>query len=248
MQASDTNSEILKKLGFAIATPIALLLHGLLILIPMTPQQKAKEPEKKEPELQAMGSIAELPPNVIPPTPTPKPINSPPPIVQQQPQPQAVQATIVQPQQTKSQQAEPSQQPKPSPSPVVAASTTPEKPIQPPLRQDPVPEILPDPIKEAGGKPCPGSLKSCYDGPVQSQVIEALAKKYQGQISDIYENDDPNEGYKLGFQVTNSKTKEKKYFYPVSGTRIQELSTRITSQNELREEFLRLGFVKKQPM
>lgn len=101
MQVSSPSSQaVLQKFGFLIMAPIAVIMHGVFLLIPFSQEQKAKEPEKKE-EILSIGSIAALPAGQIPPTatsasPTPKPSASAAPIVQ--PQQNPVPVPIVQPQ------------------------------------------------------------------------------------------------------------------------------------------------------
>ncbi len=108
MQVSSLSSQVvIQKYGFLIMAPIALMMHGALLLVPMSQQQQAKEPEKKE-ELQPIAAIAQLPPIATSASPMPKPVASKAPIVQAQQQ-SFVPAPIVQQQPTSQTQPTPKQ-------------------------------------------------------------------------------------------------------------------------------------------
>ena len=215
-----------KKLGLLAMAPIALVIHGLVLWIPVnTETKKEKEPEKKE-ELQAIGDMP-LPIAAPIASPSPKTANSTPatnPSAAAS-SPVVIQKVIEKVIETKSQ---PTPQPKPSESP--KPTTTPISPVTPPV----IPEVTPEGTIQASltGVPCPGELRCTEVSAPQGKVLEILEKQYGSQHQEINDSAPPNkqgdrpaESQIKGYRIKDNRTNKFLYFIlpPVAGNKVRFL-------------------------
>lgn len=251
---SPSHPAIFRKYGFLIMAPIALIVHGLVVLIPTgSPQQKAKEPEKKE-EILSIGSIAQLPATQLPSTVAsasqkPTSTKSAPPIVQPQPQ-NPVPAPIVQPQtpqqtaKTPDHSSEMQQLQKKledlqnKVQQQAAKPTQPEQPTKPTQPEQPAPSPSPIIMSDTtiGGLPgstaCPGN-EGCFVIESQVSVAEALAEKFNRPVEPIEVVID-GDRRSIGFKIRDSAGKPLVFVYRVDATRIQRTSKEL-SIDEIRK-------------
>lgn len=213
-----------KKLGLLAMTPIALVIHGLVLWIPLNTEiKKESEPEKKE-ELQAIGDIVPIlpipssTPNAsasIAPTPAPT-IPAPTSMVN----PSTIERVIQSESLPIASTAKPPEPPRQAPTPV--KSTTPTQSIVP---VQPTAPITPEVITPEGrlgkllsGIPCPGSSKCSRVAHPQSVVIATLAKQYGNvpkEVTDVAlpkDGERPAESTVIAYQVEDKATKEFLYF------------------------------------
>lgn len=213
-----------KKLGLLAMTPIALVIHGLVLWIPVnTETKKESEPEKKE-ELQAIGDIIPILPtpsstsNVsasIAPTPSatiPAPISM--------VNPSTIERVIQSESPSiasRAKASEPLRQ-----APTFVKPTTPVQSIAP---VQPTAPIIPEVITPEGnlgkvlnGIPCPGSSKCSRVAHPQSVVLATLAKQYGNlpkEVTDIAlpkDGERPAESTVIAYQVEDKVAKEFLYF------------------------------------
>ncbi len=245
MQVSSPPSQaVLQKFGFLIMAPIAVMVHGVFLLIPFSQEQKAKEPEKKE-ELQPIAAIAQLPPIVPSATPTAKPTPAAsvaPPIVQQQPvqQQQPAPAAIVQSQPTVQSVQQPTQQqPTSQPQQPIQQSQQPiQQSQQQPQQSTPQPQqpTVEKPVTSGnvigdipGTKLCPAQ-KNCFRIVSQDEVKKSLENAFETTAQDIPWGPDQ---YSIGFKIKNKKG-EMEYFYIVNATQLQKVSQELKTTEELK--------------
>ena len=213
-----------KKLGLLAMTPIALVIHGLMLWIPVNTEiKKESEPEKKE-ELQAIGDMA---------LPTASPITSPstastpaqsPAKTTSSPSksPVIIERIIEKVIQTPS-QSKPSESPtkKPDPSPTITVSPTP-LPAEVLTPEGTISKLL-------TGIPCPGESRCSQVSAPQDKILATLAKQFGNQHQEINDTaspknmgDRPIESQIVGYRIKNNKTSKFLYFIlpPVAGDKV----------------------------
>ncbi len=251
MQVSSPPSQVvLQKFGFLIMAPIALILHGLFLLIPISQDKKAKEPEKKE-ELQPIDAIVQLPPIVTSANPTPKTSSSPAPIVQQQQQ-NPFPAPIVQQQASQQSVKTPDsssevqqlqKQLQDLQSQLNKQKTTPQTPnntiVSTP--ESPKPSNTPEDVMLhlLGAKPCAGSQACTRSNLTRQEILDHFTKKFsQNEIKD-------GNDYVVGYEITDKQNKTQYVYFDIeqerdsSGkyvtiTKVTMLSERITDRDLLK--------------
>jgi len=215
-----------KKLGLLTMAPIALVIHGLVLWIPVNTEiKKEREPEKKE-ELQAIGDMTmPLPiasPTAIPSTastPTPSPAIT---TSKSSKSPVIVERIVEKAIQTES-QPKPSESPvkKPDPSPKVTVSPTPP-PAEVLTPEGAVNKLL-------TGIPCPGESRCSQVSAPQDKILATLAKQFGNQHQEINDTaspadagDRPEESQIVGYRIKDNKTNEFLYFIlpPVAGNKV----------------------------
>jgi len=211
-----------KKLGLLAMTPIALVIHGLVLWLPVnTETKKENEPEKEE-QLQAIGDMPLLvtPPTSIPltsPTPapssaTPASISSTSPVVIERVVEKIIQTQL---------KPKPSEAPakKPSPLPTIIPSTPPTAEVVTP--EGTVNKLL-------TGIPCPGELRCSQVSAPQEKILITLAKQYGNRHQEINDTalpkdgDRPTESQIIGYRIKDNKTSKFLYFIlpPVGGNKV----------------------------
>ena len=192
-----------KKLGLLAMTPIALVIHGLVLWIPMnTETKKEKEPEKKE-ELQAIGDIVSIPPTAMP---TPKAAASiaPSTTIATNPVPSSTQTIIERIVQV---QPSPTLIPKPTPSSVTPSVTPTTPPIIQPVKFNTPEDVLTNVL---GAVPCPNSKLQCkrVKGKARQDILNSFFEKFSNVPTLI--KGGTNE-YPIAFQVQDKEGKPR-YF------------------------------------
>ncbi len=211
-----------KKLGLLAMTPIALLIHALVLWIPMnTGAKKESEPEKKE-EIQAIG---DMPLPIASPTATPSialtPVSSPALTTSKSStSPVIVERIVEKVIQTPS-------QPKPSESPVKTPAPTPTVPPTPAPTEALTPEKIIN--KLLTGIPCPGESRCSQVSAPQDKILVTLAKQFGNQHQEIHDNASPKdagdrstESQVVGYRIKDNKTNKFLYFIlpPVAGNKV----------------------------
>ena len=211
-----------KKLGLLAMTPIALMIHGLVLWIPVnTETKKENEPEKKE-ELQAIGDMPLLinPPASIPLTNSTPATSSAAPASISSTSPVVIERVVEKIIQTQL-QPKPSEAPakKPSPLPIIIPSTPPTAEVVTP--EGTVNKLL-------TGIPCPGESRCSQVSAPQEKILITLAKQYGNLHQEINDTalpkdgDRPSESQVIGYRIKNNKTNEFLYFIlpPVAGNKV----------------------------
>ncbi len=207
--------------------PIAMVIHGLFLLIPLSPEQKAREPDEKKEELQPIGSIAQLPPNITSAVPSPEASASPTPIAQSQQQPVVVSPIAQQqPVQTPIQQ-----QPVKAPVQTQPVQTPVQQPVQTPVQTQPI-----DPTSETILSSLPGvkqcqSRKSCYLVRTQEDARRSMEAAYGKAAEDLLKDDSGGDTRKVGFKIENKKGITE-YFYWASAIQLQKMTKELTTKEE----------------
>ena len=234
-----------KKLGLLAMTPIALVIHGLVLWIPVnTETKKEKEPEKKE-ELQAIGDIVSIAPTASPPpkaaasialsTPSAiRPATSPvtTPITADRPtqvtQSQTNVTPVKQPtNQTETKTTKPSESTKPlvqPVTPVVPQIVTPEDAIGKRLR----------------GVPCPGGKKCSRVAQDRDVILKTLEQQYDNKYREVYtllsiDGTRPDEAQFIAYEIQDKKTNNFLYFilYPATENKINKMDVQFLSRQEV---------------
>ena len=211
-----------KKLGLLAMTPIALVIHGLVLWIPVnTETKKEKEPEKKE-ELQAIGDIVSIAAPIA--TPSPKATASTP---TANPSTAATSPVVIEKIIEKVIETQPAPQSKPS------ESTKPPITPIPPIAPLVPPEVTPEGTLQAllTGVPCPGVLRCTEVSQPQGGVLATLEKQYGNEYEEITDvgsfekGKRPEESQVKGYRIKNNKTNNFIYFVlpPTSGTNVRFL-------------------------
>ena len=220
-QVSELN---FKKLGLLAMTPIALMMHGLVLWIPVnTETKKERAPEKKE-ELQAIGDVA-----------LPLPIASPAAI------PSTASTLASSPATTTSKSSTSpviierivekviQSQPKPSESPVKKPDSSPTPTVSP--TPPPIEALTPEGTvnKLLTGIPCPGESRCSQVSAPQDKILATLAKQFGNQHQEINDTaspkdagDRPMESQVVGYRIKDNKTNKFLYFIlpPVAGNKV----------------------------
>ncbi len=214
-----------KKLGLLAMTPIALMMHGLVLWIPVNTEIKKENVPEKEAQLQAIGNMP-LPiasPTAIPltaSTPASSPTTT---ASKSSTSPVIVERIVEKVIQTQS-------QPKPS-----------ESPVKPPATPVPTPIVSPTPLptealtpegtvnKLLTGIPCPGESRCSQVSAPQDKILATLAKQFGNQHQEINDTaspedagDRPTESQVVGYRIKDNKTNKFLYFIlpPVAGNKV----------------------------
>ncbi len=213
-----------KKLGLLAMAPIALVIHGLVLWIPVNTEiKKESEPEKKE-ELQAIGDMAlptasliTSPSTASTPAQSPAKTTSSP-----STSPVIIERIIEKVIQTPS-QSKPSESPikKPDPAPTITVSPTP-LPAEVLTPEGTVSKLL-------TGIPCPGESRCSQVSAPQDKILATLAKQFGNQHQEINDTaspknmgDRPTESQIVGYRIKDNKTSKFLYFIlpPVAGDKV----------------------------
>ena len=223
-----------RKLGLLAMTPIALVIHGLVLWIPVNTEiKKEKEPEKKE-ELQAIGDMP-LPIAAPIASPSPKTATSTP---AANPSAAASSPVVIEKIIEKVIETQPAPQSKPS-----EFTTPPITPI-PPVAPLVTPEVVTpeDAIgKRMSGIRCPGK-KKCYQiARPKDEVLKLVEEQYDNLSITIYNQPSvngtrPEDGYPLAYKIQDKKTSEIAYFTLdlIPGTK-NKVEFKISSLDEVKK-------------
>ena len=215
-----------KKLGFLAMTPIALMIHGLVLWIPVNIETKKENEPVKEEELQAIGDITlPLPLPIASPTAIPSTISTPAPATTTSSpvkSPVIIERIVEKVIQIPS-QPKPAESPikQPDPSPTIMASPTPP-PIEVLTPEETVNKLL-------TGIPCPGESRCSQVSAPQDKILATLAQQFGNQHQEINDTaspknagDRPEESQIVGYRIKDNKTNEFLYFIlpPVAGNKV----------------------------
>lgn len=220
-QASELN---FKKLGLLTMTPIALMMHGLVLWIPVNTEIKKENVPEKEAELQAIG---DMPLPIASPTATPSIASTPasssaPTTSKSSTSPVIVERIVEKVIQTPSQpkpSESPVKKPDPSPTPTVSPTPPPTEALTP---EGTVNKLL-------TGIPCPGESRCSQVSAPQDKILATLAKQFGNQHQEINDTaspedagDRPTESQIVGYRIKDNKTNEFLYFIlpPVAGNKV----------------------------
>ena len=216
-----------KKLGLLAMTPIALMIHGLVLWIPVNIETKKEDEPVKEEELQAIGDMALPLPIASSPTAIPSTASTPAPSPAKTTSIPSKSPVIIERIVEKVIQTE--SQPKPAESPVKKPDSSPTPIVSP--TPPPAEALTPEGTvnKLLTGIPCPGESRCSQVSAPQDKILATLAKQFGNQHQEINDiaspkdaGDRPEESQIVGYRIKDNKTNEFLYFIlpPVAGNKV----------------------------
>jgi len=215
-----------KKLGLLAMTPIALMMHGLVLWLPVNIETKKENEPEKEEQLQAIGDMA-LPLPIASPTAIPLTASTPAPSSATTTSRSLMNPVIIKKVVEKVIQTQ--SQPKPSESPVKKPDPSPTPTVSP--TPPPAEVLTPEGTinKLLTGIPCPGESRCSQVSAPQDKILATLAKQFGNQHQEINDTDSPKdaddrpaESQIVGYRIKDNKTSKFLYFIlpPVAGNKV----------------------------